>query len=131
VAVLIDSGVVIGFLDRADTPHEASAQRITELVGNGEPLLASVITYAEVLVGVRRGHHDRAAADGFFEVTQLVDITASVAERAAALRAGSSLKLPDALVAACAESAQAGLLTTDRDLAGAMSGELDVEVLGA
>jgi len=69
MAALIDCGVVIGVLDRADTHHGATAERVTELVAAGEPLLASVITYAEVLVGVERGRHDRRAADAFFEMT--------------------------------------------------------------
>lgn len=50
MAVLIDSGVVVGFLDRTDSHHSAARQRITALVTAGEPLLTSVVTYAEVLV---------------------------------------------------------------------------------
>lgn len=62
-------------------------------------------------------------------MTDLVDVTVLVAARAAALRADSSLKLPDALVAASAETAGAGLVTTDQNLASAAHEPLEVELI--
>lgn len=106
MAVVLDSDAVIGFLDRSDALHPAAAAKLTQLLGAGRPLVASVVTFAEVLAGAKLGHHDEGAVRGFFEdlITEIATVNMPVAERAAELRAQRrSLRLPDALVLATAD----------------------------
>lgn len=106
MAVVLDSDVVIGFLDRGDALHERAELRVRELLQAGEPLLASVITFAEVLTGAKMGHHEEGSVRGFFDqlVSELLPVELGTAERAAELRGSSAaLRLPDALILATAD----------------------------
>jgi predicted nucleic acid-binding protein len=106
VAVALDTNAVIGFLDRGDSFHKAVDRRIRELLGQGENLYASVITYAEVLTGAKLGHHSEEVVRGFFGnlITLVMPVELSVADRAAELRAArKALKMPDALILAGAD----------------------------
>jgi hypothetical protein len=49
--ILLDSTVIVGFLDADDALHEVTVAGIKEIVGS-HPLVASVISYAEVMTGV-------------------------------------------------------------------------------
>lgn len=64
--ILLDSTVIVGFLDADDALHEAAAAKIKKIAGGG-PLVVSVISYAEVMTGVSLGHHPRQHVDGFFD----------------------------------------------------------------
>ncbi len=106
MAVVLDSDAVIGFLDAGDALHDAADATIRELV-HKERLLISVVTYAEVLTGVRLGHHVEEQVSGFFTklISELLPIDLEVAARAADLRAASkSLRMPDALILATADT---------------------------
>jgi len=106
VAVILDSGAVVGFLDRQDALHEAADAALRELI-RGQRLLASVITYAEVLTGARLGHHDEDQVAGFFAdlLSAVLPVDLAVADEAADLRSRfKSLRMPDALVLATAET---------------------------
>lgn len=110
--MLLDSVAVAGFLDRDDAFHAAADRRIRELAGR-ERLITSVITYAELLTGAARGHHDRGTVRGFFAdlIDEVVAVDEPIAERAANLRAAKpSLRLPDALILAAAEESGAELV---------------------
>ncbi len=103
--ILLDSTVVVAFLDADDALHASTVARFRQLVGT-EPLGASVITYAEVMTGVLLGHHAEDTIDGFFEafVRDLLPVDRRVAARAAQLRGKrSSLAMPDALILATAD----------------------------
>ena len=103
--VLLDSAVIIGFLDRSDALHQAADKKIRELVGN-HTIIISVITYAEILMGVRLGHHDKSGIEGFHAnlVDTIVNVDEEIAEFAAELRGHQkSLQMPDALILATAE----------------------------
>ncbi|HEY5942737.1 MAG TPA: PIN domain-containing protein [Solirubrobacterales bacterium] len=105
MAVVLDSGVVVGFLDRQDALHEAADAAVRELV-RGQRLLASVVTYAEVLTGARLGHHDEGDVVGFFSglLSAVLPVDVAVADKAADLRSRfKSLRMPDALILATAE----------------------------
>jgi predicted nucleic acid-binding protein len=65
VAVVLDSSVVVGFLDRSDDLHGVADEAIRDLLGSHR-LFVSVITYAEVLTGARLGHHNEEHVVGFF-----------------------------------------------------------------
>ena len=117
MVALLDSVAVAGFLDRDDAFHAAADTRIRELAGR-DTLVVSVITYAELLTGAGRGHHEQSAVRGFF--AQLIDevysVDNAVAERAAELRSQMpSLRMPDALILATADLCDADLVVTGDD----------------
>jgi predicted nucleic acid-binding protein len=103
--ILLDSTVIVGFLDADDALHEVAVARLREIIGS-DPLAASVVSYAEVMTGVSLGHHPRESVDGFFEalVKDLLPVDRPVAARAATLRGKHmSLRMPDALILATAD----------------------------
>jgi predicted nucleic acid-binding protein len=106
VAVVLDSGVVVGFLDRQDALHHAADAAVRELV-RGQRMLASVVTYAEVLTGARLGHNNEDDVAGFFAglLSVVLPVDVAVAEKAADLRSRfRALRMPDALILATAET---------------------------
>lgn len=106
MAVVLDSDTIIGFLDRSDALHPAAQEKLTRLLSEGEPLIASVVTFAEVLTGAKLGHHGEDAARGFFDdlITEIAPVELPVGERAAELRAQRrSLRMPDAMILATAD----------------------------
>lgn len=103
--ILLDSTVIVGFLDADDALHEAAVAKLKQIVGH-QALAASVISYAEVMTGASLGHHRQDHFDGFFDtfVGDLLPVNRQVAARAAALRgARPSLRMPDALILATAD----------------------------
>jgi hypothetical protein len=54
--ILLDSTVIVGFLDADDALHEVSVAKLRELAG-AHSLAASVVSYAEVMTGAALGHH--------------------------------------------------------------------------
>lgn len=106
MAIVLDSGVVVGFLDRQDALHDAADAAVRELV-RGQRLVASVVTYAEVLTGARLGHHNEDDVAGFFAglLSAVLPVDVAVADKAADLRSRfKSLRMPDALILATAET---------------------------
>jgi predicted nucleic acid-binding protein len=75
---------------------------VRTLLGSGERLVASAVTYAEVLTGAMLGHHDQGAVRGFFTdlVSELLPVELETAERAAELRSEHAVRMPDALILA-------------------------------
>jgi predicted nucleic acid-binding protein len=105
VAVVLDSAAVVGFLDRDDALHASATEAIGRLVAE-QRLLASAVTFAEVLTGVELMHHDAAVVRGFFAdlIAEVIPVDVATAERAAELRAAHrSLRMPDALILAAAD----------------------------
>ncbi|HXN39978.1 MAG TPA: PIN domain-containing protein [Solirubrobacteraceae bacterium] len=103
--ILLDSTVIVGFLDADDALHEVTVDRFQSLAGK-HPFVASVITYAEVMTGVSLGHHAQDSVEGFFDVLlkALLPVDRRLAARAAALRGKNpSLRMPDALILATAD----------------------------
>ncbi len=103
--ILLDSTIIVGFLDADDALHEVTVARFKEIVGS-HPLAASVISYAEVMTGVALGHHPEERVEGFFDtfVKDLVPVDKPVAARGATLRGERrSLSMPDALILATAD----------------------------
>jgi predicted nucleic acid-binding protein len=109
---LVDSVVVAGFLDRDDAFHASADERIRAAAGS-DRLIASVVTYAELLTGAAIGHHDVETVRGFFAelVDEVLPVDQPIAERAAELRAAKArLRMPDALILATAEEHGADLV---------------------
>jgi predicted nucleic acid-binding protein len=103
--ILLDSTVIVAFLDADDAFHDTAVARLKAAVGS-HPLAASAISYAEVMTGVALGHHPQENVDGFFEaiVKELVPVDRTIAARAATLRGRrKSLSMPDALILATAD----------------------------
>jgi hypothetical protein len=103
--ILLDSTVIVGFLDADDALHEVTVAKLKELVRR-HAFVASAVNYAEVMTGVALGHHARESVDGFFEVfiKDLLPVDRPVAARAATLRGERrSLPMPDALILATAD----------------------------
>jgi predicted nucleic acid-binding protein len=103
--ILLDSTVIVGFLDADDALHDVTVARFKEIVGSHQ-LAASVISYAEVMTGVSLGHHPKEGVVGFFDafVKDLLPVDRAVAARAATLRGSrKSLTMPDALILATAD----------------------------
>ena len=103
--ILLDSNVIVGFLDADDALHEVAVAKLKEIVGS-HPLVASVVSYAEVTTGVSLGHHPKKTVERFFDilVKDLLPVDRPVAARAAKLRGERvSLRMPDALILATAD----------------------------
>lgn len=103
--ILLDSTIIVGFLDTDDALHEVAVSRLREIIAS-DPLAASVISFAELMTGVAVGHHSHERVDRFFDafVKDLLPVDRRVAARAATLRGKRiSLRMPDALILATAD----------------------------
>jgi predicted nucleic acid-binding protein len=103
--ILLDSTVIVGFLDADDALHEVTVAKFKQIAGS-HSLVASVISYAEVMTGVSLGHHSNKHVEGFFDtfVKDLLPVNRPIAARAATLRGTRrSLPMPDALILATAD----------------------------
>jgi predicted nucleic acid-binding protein len=113
--VVLDAGILIGYLTSHDAHHESASAALRGHAGDELRLPASA--YAEVLVGpIREGRVARARAEITALLLSIDPIDASTAEAAADLRARfPAVRLPDALVIAHGEMIEAdAVLTTDR-----------------
>lgn len=117
---VLDAGVLIGFLDGADSHHESARRALEAAQARGDDLALPASAFAECLVGPeRRGGDAVAAVLAFVDELpiEVVALDAEIAAVAARLRArhGTRLRLPDALVIATAVVLEADVLvTTDR-----------------
>jgi predicted nucleic acid-binding protein len=112
---IFDASALIGHLD-ADDPHSAASRRVIDATAD-QPLRASPLTIAEVLVGpARRGELERAqsvlARLGLVEIP----LPGDAAVRLASLRAATCLKLPDCCVLLAAEQVAEPVVTFDAAL---------------
>ena len=113
---VLDTSVVIAFLDPNDALHQAAVEALTEHQHDELVIPASV--YAEILVGpYRKGAEAVAEVEPFLAdfAVRIEPITPTIAQAAARLRSDSqNLRLPDALVLATAdETAADSVLTGD------------------
>lgn len=116
--IVLDASVLIAHLDEQDAHHDKARQQMLALAEH--PFGASAITLAEVLVaptGLGRLRTAQAALTAM-EVAEL-PLPPNAAERLAALRSETSLKLPDCCVLLAAENVGGGVLTFDERLASA------------
>lgn len=108
---LLDTGVVIGFLDADDAFHAPAREAIATRMRGNAFFCMSAVSYAELLTGVELRHQDRDVVEGFLDdfSVGVLPVDDAVAERAAQIRAGSGRgrraarpKMPDALILATA-----------------------------
>ncbi len=115
--IVLDAGVLIGVLDRSNVHHVPATEALRLAEENLDQLVLPASALAEMLVGPsRRGPEAVASVDSLL-VTLAIDLVAidqPIARQAAALRARTRLRLPDALVVASAIVLRADrLLSTD------------------
>jgi predicted nucleic acid-binding protein len=108
--VVFDADVLIGYLQRNDPHHGDAVERVERSLALGTRRFLSAVNYAELLVGPLRqaGRRGVQTVDemlvGFWFETVQIDM--DLARRAAAVRAGMNLKIPDAFVVATAIHAE-------------------------
>ena len=131
MVVVLDSSVIAAFLSERDLFHGVAETRLRELAAR-ERLVASAVSYAELLVGARSGRHDETVVRGFFDdlIDEVAPVDRRAAESAALLRGRRrALRLADALVLGTAAVLDAGLvLTADQAWEGILEGGV-VQVL--
>jgi predicted nucleic acid-binding protein len=93
VKALFDTNILIDYLS-------AVPQARTELRKYSEKAI-SIITWMEVMIGADAAVEDATRA--FLRSFDIVGLDAAVADRAVALRRGSKIKLPDAIIWASAQ----------------------------
>ena len=101
VKALFDTNILIDYLN-------ATPQARTELA-RYEARTISIVTWMEVMVGASAGVE--AATRAFLATFDLVELDASIADRAVVLRRMHRMKLPDAIVWASAQSRSMLLVT--------------------
>jgi len=102
--ILLDSVVLIDHLN--------GIERATQFISrNAGRLAVSVVTRAEVLAGIKPRSLSRVRR--LLDAFQNLDVTADIADRAAALRRRHRWKLPDAFQAALARKHRLRLATRD------------------
>jgi predicted nucleic acid-binding protein len=110
--VVFDSDVLIGFLGRDDAHHEEAVQRVRGSLAPGTRRMLCAVNYAEILIGpLRVGAQDRVAQMLTQFGIETIPVDKALAERAAAVRATTNLRLPDAFALATAIHAEQRGLT--------------------
>jgi len=117
-ALILDASVLIGLLDRADAHHARAVDDVERADRAGRAVTVPASAYAEALVAFARVNRAQEAREAVAAMgIAVAPLTASMAERAAAARARhSQLRLPDAMVLACAEELSGKLLSYDGSL---------------
>jgi predicted nucleic acid-binding protein len=107
---VFDADVLIAFLARGDANHALAVERVRLALEPGTRRLVAAVNYTEVLIGplTAGGPAGARTVEGLFVrfgiETIVVDM--SLAQRAAAVRVRTKLKLPDAYAIATAIHAQ-------------------------
>lgn len=107
---VFDADVVIAFLNREDASHTRAVEVLTGSLASGTRRLISAVNYSEVLIGpLTSGGPEAAGTVGamFSRLgIEVIEVDMALAERAAAVRARTMLKLPDAYALATAIHAE-------------------------
>lgn len=96
---VFDSDVMIAFLNGSDAHHADAVELMRRSLAPGTRRMLNAVNYSEILVGpIKAGKQARDHVDamlGSFTI-ELISVDAALARRAAAIRARTNLKLPDA-----------------------------------
>lgn len=105
--VVFDSDVLIGFLNRDDAHNAEAVERVRASMEPGNRRLVCAVNYAEIMVGpVRTKTHERVWQMLVQFNIETIEVDMDLANRAAAVRARTNLKLPDAFALATAIHAE-------------------------
>lgn len=120
-ALILDASALIAVLDDLDAHHASAVDQLEAADAAGRALVAPASAYSEALVAFARAKQLELGRSGVAGLgVEVAPLTAGLAESAAALRARHKrLRLPDALVLACARELGGSILTFDRRLAAA------------
>jgi len=118
-ALILDTSVLIGLLDSADAHHARAVQDTEAADISQRRLVAPATAYSEALVAFARAGRTTEARGAISGMgINVAPLTEGMAERAAELRSQHvRLRLPDAMVLACAAELDGELLTYDARLA--------------
>jgi len=116
--LILGASVLIGLLDSADAHHAQAVDDVERADQAGDALLVPASAYSEALVAFARAGRLPEARDAVAAMGIVITpLTAAIAERAAAARATHGrLRLPDAMVLACAQELNSALLSYDERL---------------
>jgi predicted nucleic acid-binding protein len=130
-ALILDASVLIGLLDSSDAHHGRAVNDVERADQAGRPLIAPASAYGEALVAFARADRTHEARDAIAAMgIAIAPLTETVAERAAAVRARHKhLRLPDAIVLACAEALEGELLSYDDRLAQVVRATRDAQIV--
>lgn len=107
---VFDSDVLIGYLGRDDAHHAEAVERVTKALESGTRRLVSAVNYSEVLIGplTAGGPSGADTVDAMLVRlgVETIQVDMDLARRAAAVRARTGLKLPDAYALATAIHAE-------------------------
>jgi predicted nucleic acid-binding protein len=101
--VVFDSDVLIAFLNRDDRHHSAAVEFVRKAMKPGGRRMLCAVNYAEIMVGpAKAGKEARELVRQMLNqfAIETVSVDSDFAGRAAALRAQTGLKLPDAFALA-------------------------------
>lgn len=107
---VFDADVLIAYLGREDANHAAAVDRMREALAPGTRRMISAVNYIEVLIGPLR-HAGKTGADTVNAMfvrfgIETIQVDMALAQRAAAVRVRTRLKLPDAYALATAIHAE-------------------------
>lgn len=101
--VVFDSDVLIGFLSAHDAHHGEAVERVRESLTPGTRRLLCAVNLSEILIGpLRAGTEERVEQMLLQFTVETIVVDMALAKRAAAVRARTNLKLPDAYALATA-----------------------------
>jgi predicted nucleic acid-binding protein len=108
--VVFDADVLIAYLGRDDRNHTKAVERMRRSFAPGTRRLVSAVNYSEVLIGPlqKEGVQGAETVDAMlvrFGI-ETIQVDMALARRAAAVRARTRLKLPDAYALATAIHAE-------------------------
>jgi predicted nucleic acid-binding protein len=108
--VVFDADVLIAYLGREDAHHPEAVRRMRRALEPGTRRLVSAVNYTEVLIGPLQtaGAAGAETVDVMFVRfgIETIQVDMALARRAAAVRARTKLKLPDAYALATAIHAE-------------------------
>ena len=114
--IVLDASVVVALFDDTDPHHEWAVSVFIQTTG--DQLLMSSLTMAEVLVHPARAGRLESFQSGMAGLAiDVVALDPGESGALAALRADTTLKMPDALVLHTARARHATLATADSSLA--------------
>jgi predicted nucleic acid-binding protein len=107
--VVFDSDVLIGFLNASDAHHADAVALVRDSLAPAIRRMLSAVNHSEILIGpIRAGAEARDHVEamlGHFSI-EIIVVDGALARRAAAVRARTNLKLPDAYALATAVHAK-------------------------
>jgi predicted nucleic acid-binding protein len=116
-SVLLDTSPLIAYLEGGQTISPVAAVLIDDWIRNGRNTgVVSVVSVTELLLGPKRAGRGEAELLDFlknFPNLTCAEIGFEIADAAAALRATTSLRTPDALILATSQHVRVGAVATN------------------